>query len=153
VKNKAFLFVTIAVLLSFLSYTQPKLHVKGKYFGEKPPGMAATIFAEGIVSTDSIEHSAPTFSPDDRTVLWTKIYHTKPAFLVEMSMKNGEWTQPHLPSFAHTTADDFYPDFSVDGKTLLFSSGRPLPAGYPKNVDMWIWKVVRNRTAGVNLCP
>jgi len=115
--------------------------LKGKYLGQKPPGMDAVLFAKGIVSTDSIEHSAPAFSPDGNTVLWTKIYTGKPAFLVEMKKKNGVWTQPAIPSFGSSGADDFYPAFSVDGSRLYFSSRRPLPPGYPKNEDMWIWVV------------
>jgi Tol biopolymer transport system component len=119
----------------------PKL--KGAYLGQKPPGMEAVLFAEGIVSTDSIEHSAPAFSPDGRLVLWTKIYKGKPAFLVEMKNEKGRWSQPARPSFASPDADDFYPAFSYDGKKLFFSSRRPLPSGYPKNEDMWIWVVER----------
>jgi len=124
------------------SQISSKAKIRGKYFGQNPPGMNAVLFAKGIVSTDSIEHSAPAFSPDGRIVLWTKIYQGRPAFLVEMRMKkNGIWTQPSLPSFASGDADDFYPSFSVDGKKLFFSSRRPMPAGYPKNEDMWIWVV------------
>jgi Tol biopolymer transport system component len=113
----------------------------GKYFGLTPPGMEAVLFAKDIVSTDSIEHSAPAFSPDGRTVLWTKIYKGRPSFLVEMRMENGVWTEHARPSFASSDADDFYPDFSVDGRKLYFSSRRSLPRGYPKNEDMWIWEV------------
>jgi Tol biopolymer transport system component len=115
--------------------------LKGKYLGQKPPGMAATLFAEGIVSTDSIEHSSPAFSPDGHIVLWTKIYDGKPAFLVEMRNVNGVWTNPAPPSFAIPGKDEFYPIFSVDGKKLYFSSRRPLPPNYPKLEDMWIWEV------------
>ena len=117
--------------------------IKGRYFQQKPPGMTATLFAKGIVSTDSIEHSSPAFSPDGNMVLWTKIYSGKPAFLVEMKMENGKWSTPHKPSFASSDSDDFYPSFSVDGKKLYFSSRRPMPSGYPKNQDMWIWEVER----------
>jgi Tol biopolymer transport system component len=121
-----------------------KINIKGQYFGEKPPGMTAIIFATGIISTDSIEHSSPAFSPDGKLVLWTKIYSGKPAFIVEMKQVGGTWTNLHAPSFANLAFDDFYPSFSVDGKELFFSSRRPLPHGYPKNQDMWIWKVERN---------
>lgn len=120
---------------------QTKTAIRGAYLGQKPPGMTATIFAQGIVSTDSIEHSSPAFSPDGKTVLWTKIYSGKPSFLVEMRMENGTWTYPSRPSFSSAGADDFYPSFSADGRELFFSSRRPLPPGYPKNDDMWIWEV------------
>ena len=115
--------------------------IRGAYLGQKPPGMEATVFAQGVVSTDSIEHSSPAFSPDGKIVLWTKIYSGKPSFLVEMRMENGIWTHPARPSFASPTADDFYPSFSFDGKNLYFSSRRPLPSGYPRSEDMWIWEV------------
>jgi len=121
-----------------------KNYIKGAYFGEKPPGMTATIFAKGIVSTDSIEHSSPAFSPDGRLVLWTRIYSGKPAFIVEMKQKGGAWTNPTVPSFANSPFDNFYPSFSVDGKKLYFSSRRPLPPGYSTNQDMWIWEVERS---------
>jgi len=115
--------------------------LRGPYFGQKPPGMTAIIFAPGIVSSDSIEHSAPAFSPDGKQVLWTRIYPGHPAFMLEMDMQNGKWTHPIRPSFSSAIADDFYPDFAVDGTKLYFSSRRPLPAGYPRSEDMWIWQV------------
>ncbi|HET9826378.1 MAG TPA: hypothetical protein VFP87_13655, partial [Chitinophagaceae bacterium] len=119
------------------------IKVTGEYFGQKRPGRTAGVFAIGIVSTDSIEHSSPAFSPDGKTVIWTKIFLGKPAFLVEMAEENGTWTAPHRPSFADSSADDFYPSFSADGKKLYFSSRRPLPPCYPKLEDMWIWEVDR----------
>ena len=122
-----------------------KMNIKGSYLGEKTPGMIAIIFAKGIVSTDSIEHSSPTFSPDGKLVLWTKIYSGKPSFIVEMKHEGGRWTNAATPSFANSAFDDFYPSFSVDGKKLYFSSRRPLPAGYAKNQDMWIWEVDRKK--------
>jgi len=142
-KNKILLAKVVGLVVSFSLHAQSNStnQVKGKYLGQSPPGMTASLFADGIISTDSIEHSAPAFSGDGSTVLWTKIYSGRPAFLVEMKTENGVWTKPHLPSFASKDADDFYPDFSVDGKELFFSSRRSLPPGYPKNEDMWIWKV------------
>ena len=121
-----------------------KAVLMNNYFGLTPPGMTATLFAEGIVSTDSIEHSSPAFSPDGRIVLWTKIYTGHPAFLIEMKYENGVWSEPAKPSFSSSDADDFYPEFSTDGSRLYFSSRRPLPPGYPRNKDMWIWEVSRN---------
>ena len=126
----------LAIYFAVITEGRAQIHLsenlKGAYFGQKPPGETAAIFAQGIVSTDSIEHSAPSFSPDGNIVLWTKIYAGKPAFLVEMRRENGTWTQPGRPSFSGTDADDFYLAFSADGKTLYFSSRRPLPKGYPK---------------------
>ena len=117
----------------------------GKYFGEVPPGMTAKLFAKGIVSSDSLEHSSPAISPDGKTIIWTVIYRYKPAFLLESKNQNAVWTDPSPPSFSYPGADDFYPSFSADGKTLYFSSRRPMPPGYPPTSDMRIWIV--NKTA------
>jgi len=144
--------IKLCILVSHLvtsmsdSAQTEKMNIKGPYFGEKPPGMKATIFAKGIISTDSIEHSSPAFSPDGKLVLWTRIYSAKPAFIAEMKQTGRGWTNPTAPSFANSASDDFYPSFSVDGKKLFFSSRRPLPAGYPKNQDMWIWEVDRKNS-------
>jgi len=144
---KLIIILSGGLVISVLSnaQNQSKTSLAEPYFGQKPPGMTATIFAQGIVSTDSIEHSSPTFSPDGNLVLWTKIYSNHPAFLVEMRLDNNVWTNPAPPSFACRNKDDFYPDFSVDGRKLYFSSRRSLPPGYPKNEDMWIWVVERKQ--------
>src|SRR5882757_5841656 len=91
-------YLTILPALNAQIDIAPRL--VGKYLGQKPPGMTAVLFAKGIVSTDSIEHSAPAFSLDGNLVLWTKIYNGKPSFLVEMKKENGIWTLPAIPSFA-----------------------------------------------------
>jgi len=144
IKQWLFAFYLLTSLFA-LAQTE-KMNIRGAYFGEKPPGMIATIFAKGIVSTDSIEHSSPAFSPDGKLVLWTRIYSGKPALIVEMKRAGQGWTNPTPPSFASSVADDFYPSFSVDGKKLFFSSRRALPHGYPRNEDMWIWEVQRNNS-------
>jgi len=113
------------------------------YLGQKPPGMVAEIFAPGIVSTNSYEHSAPAFSPDGSVVLWTVLDSAFRAHLVEMKYEDGIWSKPGIPSFADTTADDYYPSFSVDGKKLFFSSRRKVPPGYPVSGDIRIWEVER----------
>lgn len=141
-KNILILFI---VLLSMSFIKMPfQVQLRGKYLGQTLPGTTATVFAKGIVSTDSIEHSAPAFSPDGKRVLWTVIHRPLPSFLLESRLENGVWTVPAKPTFSSSDADDFYPSFSIDGKTLFFSSRRKSPAGYPENRDMGIWQVQLN---------
>jgi hypothetical protein len=133
----------IFLLSSFVSLnaqekTSPAL--QGKYFGQTTPGDKATIFAKDIISTSLYEHSAPAFSPDGRTVLWTALETGKPARMMEMTMIGDTWTKPFSPSFADTAHDDFYPFFSVQGNQLIFSSRRPLPSGIPVG-DSRLWIV------------
>ena len=116
------------------------------YLGQKPPGMAAEVFAPGIISTNLYEHSAPAFSPDGKLVIWTVLPATSRAYLLEMNYENGAWSKPTIPSFNDTTADHFYPSFTADGKKLYFSSRRKMPAGYPNGGDIRIWEVNRTET-------
>jgi hypothetical protein len=134
------LLVTI-VLLNCRSQRESQID----YIGQKPPGRVAQLFAPGIVTTNSYEHSAPAFSPEGNVVLWTVLDTVYRAYILEMKFENGSWSKPGKPAFADTTADDYYPSFSPDGKKLFFSSRRKVPAGYPEGGDIRIWEVERNR--------
>lgn len=116
------------------------------YLGQKPPGGVAELFAPGLISTELSEHSAPAFSPDGSVVLWTVMDKSYRGYLMEMTHQNGAWSTPARPSFADTTADDYYPTFSPDGKKLFFSSRRKPPAGYAPTTDIRIWEVARTST-------
>lgn len=82
------------------------------YLNQKPPDTIAQLFAPGIISTDALEHSAPAFSPDGKTVVWTIM--KMPSYqmcLMEMNFENHKWSIPHPPSFSDTTVNEVYPDF------------------------------------------
>lgn len=136
------LMTILVIAVSINCISQKKNQVN--YLNQKLPGMTAGLFAPGIVSTGLSEHSTPAFSPDGSIVLWTVMDKTYRGYLLEMKYKNGSWSKPVRPSFADTTADDFYASFSPDGKKLFFSSRRKVPAGYPEGRDIRIWEVVKN---------
>jgi hypothetical protein len=115
------------------------------YFGQAAPHDSTELFAPGIISTTSFEHSAPAFSPDGKTVLWTIMempsYHT---ILLEMNYENGKWSSRHSPSFTDTTANTVYPSFSPDGKHLYFSSDRKVSMNDTSIKGNRLWKVEKN---------
>ena len=126
-------------MLLFFSFASIYAIAQPAYFGEQPSAGTATVFAKNIISSELYEHSAPAFSPDGKTVLWTIVEMHKPARIMEITMNGNKWSAPHQPSFADTAHDDFYPFFSYNGNQLIFSSRRPMPDGAaPKDIALWI---------------
>jgi hypothetical protein len=117
--------------------------LKGPYLGQKPPGIKPEIFAPGIISTSSYEHSSVTFSPDGNEVYWSKfLYNHSFQVIMFMERKNGEWTKPKMAPFCGQYRDG-EPFLSPDGKKLFFLSYRPPQGtGEPKE-DRDIWFVER----------
>jgi Tol biopolymer transport system component len=116
------------------------------YPAKKMASQTAELFAPGIISTDSTEHSSPTFSPDGKTILWSIVEMPSwKASLWEMNYESGNWSAPQRPSFSDTTASDIYPSFAPDG-TLYFSSDRKLPSGLTPAKGNVIWTVKRSGT-------
>ncbi len=136
--------LAIAIIVMLFKCEPEKKLPDIDYLGQKPPGMVAEIFAPGLISTNSYEHSAPAFSPDGSIVLWTVVDKDYRASMFQMKYEQGKWSTPNRPSFADSTADDYYPAFSADGKKLYFGSRRKAPSGYP-GTDMRIWEVERNQ--------
>jgi Tol biopolymer transport system component len=112
------------------------------YLGQKSPIGKAELFAFGTISTDAFEHSAPSFAPDGKTVLWAIMeMPSYKASILEMNFEKGRWSAPHRPSFSDPTVSDIYPSFSPDGKLLYFSSERKLPSGKSPEKGNIIWRV------------
>lgn len=142
------LLTPFLVLLVVLSCNQGKNHDGSiDYPGDPLAVDTAELFAPGVISSDSFEHSAPTFSPDGKTVLWSIVEMPSwKASIMEMSYEEGKWSAPHRPSFSDTSASDIYPSFSPDGKVLYFSSGRRLPSGeFPLRGNV-LWTVEKIET-------
>ncbi|MGZ8536841.1 MAG: TolB family protein [Flavisolibacter sp.] len=100
--------------------------------------MVAQIFAPGILSTDALEHSAPAFSPDGKTVVWTIM--KMPSYqmrLLEMNFSNNKWSPAHVPSFSDTTINEVDPNFSADGNTLYFSTDRKVHSSWQGTNTLW----------------
>jgi len=108
--------------------------LKGDYLGQEKPGDTPRMFAPGIVSEFSSEHSPAVFSPDLKEVYWTKEFGGPILF---MKQENGVWTAPKRASFCSEYGDG-EPIFSPDGKKLFFLSLRPIETGGPSDKEnMW----------------
>jgi hypothetical protein len=100
-------------------------------------GVPAVMFAPGIVSTGDVFSS--TFTPDGKTVVFTKFAPPKPMTLMTSTFNDGQWSAPVVPIFSGTYRD-LDPAFSPDGSRLYFSSARPTgqaAADTTAGVDTW----------------
>ena len=92
--------------------------LNGDYLGQPLPGKTPVVFAPGIISVDStVEHGAPTFSPDGNIVLWqSNLRHYEKEteiFLNIMRRAEGKWSAPEISPYGGM------PAFSPDGKQLF----------------------------------
>jgi Tol biopolymer transport system component len=102
-----------------------------------PEDGTAVMFAPGIVSTGDV--FASSFTPDGRTVVFTKVAAGRPFTLMQSHWRNGAWSDPEALPFSGTHRD-LDPSFTPDGRRLYFSSRRPTgpsPADTASLDDTW----------------
>lgn len=94
------------------------------YVGDVAPPADGTpvMFAPGVISTGDV--FASTFTPDGRTVVFTKVAPGRPLTLMQSHWRDGRWTRPETMPFSGTHRD-LDPAFSPGGRRLYFSSRRP----------------------------
>jgi WD40-like Beta Propeller Repeat len=103
------------------------------------------LFAEGIINTGGDEYG-PAFTPDGRTLYFTKRKDRKAAeFIAVSEYKDGNWTPPVAVPFSGQFSDK-EPFVSPDGKRIFFASRRPLQAGAGAQKDWDIWMVLKTKT-------
>ncbi len=96
------------------------------YFGQKPPGLTAEMFAPGRVST-GLEESIITFTPDGLECYWSLSLAEFETILTRR-WENGAWTKPEVAPFAGKYYDG-WPALRPDGRRLFFHSTRPRAGG------------------------
>jgi len=108
------------------------------------PPANLVMFGEGKIST-AINERDFAISPDGNEIFYTISTPRSTFQTIVFSKKNskGEWSTPEVASFAGEYSD-LEPVFSSDGKTLFFSSNRPLSGDQPKDFD--VWKVSKTST-------
>lgn len=89
---------------------------------QAPSSPAARLFAPGVISGPANDGS-PTFSPDGRTLFFTR-YAAHWSAILESHLVNGSWSEPVLAPFSGQWPDSA-PAWSPDGTYLIFVSTRP----------------------------
>ncbi len=161
-KNQERYFIN--VLLTFLISTftmnvwsqQKSEMLKGLYLGQTPPGVYPELFAPGIVTTGHHEHSAPTFSPDGKSIYWATVevpfQDGVPHKIMMVEESENGWSQPRVASFSGEYSEDG-PSFSSGGNRLYYYSKRPNPGENDPKKYADIWFVQRQEGGWSNPLP
>ena len=98
------IFSTI-IFLSNCTQQDDSSVLKGRYLGQKPPGLVPEIFAEGIVSTSKDEINA-VFSPDGKEFYFSKdTYQNRSSVgrdytIMYMKQTKNGWIKPQVAPFS-----------------------------------------------------
>jgi hypothetical protein len=145
-KKQALFCCYLVVAVSWVSSHQvdfPKL--KGPYLGQKPPGLTPEIFAPGVISKGYFERSV-VFSPRYDELFFELRCLGFTTVLMHMKQHNGEWSDPETAAFSGIPEYcDCYAFFTYDGRTLFFSSRRPLSNSEETKKDSDIWMLRKNK--------
>ncbi|MCL1633112.1 hypothetical protein M2650_00405 [Luteimonas sp. SX5] len=101
------------------------------------------IFGEGVISRPGNNwESRLTLSPDRNLALWTvgNVFGGEPLVVLMSEYRRGGWSEPVVAPFSGVY-DDVDTVFSPDGKTIYFSSKRPLQSGGEPLPTFDLWKV------------
>ena len=97
---------------------QPFPKLRGRYLGQKPPGMTPEPFAPGTITTDQDEGSSG-FALKGTAFLFQKFLGSGcRTFITRLA--NGVWTAPEPIPFSETMSHNGDFVFSSDDKTLLY---------------------------------
>ncbi|MEO0627506.1 MAG: hypothetical protein AAFY91_11010 [Bacteroidota bacterium] len=98
----------------------------------------AILFAEGIIATNDHSEFNLMFSPDGRTVYFSRRAPEEKQKIYESTFSGSSWTEPVVCSFS--TDRDEAPSITPDGNFFFFGSERAIP-GRPNlgGFDMNIW--------------
>jgi len=134
-KIKIFILVIATFLISCRT-TIPE--ISSIRFSEKDTNVPE-IFGDGVICKKDKNVFNLCFSPDGKTVYFTRREGTEKQKIYFSVFENQKWTEPKVASFS--TDRDETPFITPDGKTLYFGSQRPIPnAESSGNFDMNIWK-------------
>ena len=128
-----FLVIFLFCLTNFLRAQQIT------YPDKELPADTAKLFAKGILS-DGLSNRDFTISPNGDEIFFTlQGQKFSSSNILHMRKENGKWSAPEVAPFSGTYRD-LEATFTADGKTIFFSSDRPVNEKDSTN-DFDIWKV------------
>ncbi|RYU91683.1 hypothetical protein EWM62_07020 [Mucilaginibacter terrigena] len=133
-------FLFLGIFISSLANAQVS------YPDDNLPTDTPALFAKGVVST-GLSNRDFTISLAGDEIFYT-IQHPKfiASVIIRLAKVNGKWGKPEVAPFSGVFRD-LEAAFSPDGKTLFFSSDRPVTGNQPKR-DFDIWKVSKTGDGG-----
>ena len=140
-----FFFLIFIFLAALDSENQQKVFpvLKGPYLGQKPPGMTLQLFAPEIISTGQFGEAGGAFSKNGELFLFNRrLLQEEHKTIYCMVQRNGVWSKPSPVPF-NSGFGDWSFNFGPDGKTLFFSSKRPLKPGTEPSGNIWTVMLVR----------
>lgn len=106
---------------------------------ENPPGPEPSRFGGDWFTSNF--HSAPTFSPDGKTVWWAGSFASQRVYVSHY--QDGNWTDQEQVSFSETISSYRDPFISPDGSRFFFISTAPKPGqngNGKENIWMMEWE-------------
>lgn len=120
---KNVLFSLIIFFSAFLCKGQQFTDLYGDYLGQTPPGDTPVIFAPGVISGNSLEHSAAVFSSYGNEVYWaSRKNQTDKITTWYMKRINNRWTQPQAFEPFSDSSGCFDPFITNGDKRLYFAA-------------------------------
>ncbi|MDA3890558.1 MAG: hypothetical protein PF517_02720 [Salinivirgaceae bacterium] len=119
-KNGILFYSLMFVVLLFQACSNKKT---SKYFGQRPPGNKAELFAPGIISLDDRNESMITFSPDGKQCYFTEHHKSwQWCKIMQTVLADTGWSQVEKASFSNDYS--MCPSISADGEHLFVAMGQ-----------------------------
>jgi len=129
--KKGLLFITLLLIFKS-SFGQQFTGLYGDYLGLIPPGDTPVVFAPGIISKNTLEHSGAIFSPDRNDVYWVSRENQESMLKIWRMFKvNNRWTKPEIFNPLGDSINHFDPFVSANGEKIYFG------ADINGNTDIW----------------
>lgn len=136
-KNNSIATLCLLLILLIFNSCNSKISSNEINYSETPV-TEAILFAPELISTSTNSEFSLMFTPNGRSVYFSRRAPKEKQKIYEASFKDGTWSTPVLSNFSIDR--DETPSISPNGELFFFGSERPIPNIPNKgNFDMNIW--------------